>query len=125
MFPIPVAYAQITDWAADTSSTGCMVDGVPTFKCIEYVFQNIFFVAAGFVVLALFIMLLVGGFTYLTSFGNPEKVKKAQGTLKFAVIGFTLYISSFVILKTIDFLFLGNCGRIFKFEIQSGSNGCP
>ena len=63
----------------------CVVDGVPTLKCLEIVFGNILTMASAFIVLTLFIMFVVGSFRYLTSFGNAEKVKKAQGTLKMAL----------------------------------------
>jgi len=64
---------------------------------------------------------LVGSFNYLTSLGNPEKIKKAQGTFKFAVIGLIVFLSAFLILKTIDFLFLGNSNKIFEFNIPNFS----
>ena len=48
---------------------------------------------------------------------NPEKIKKAQGTLKYALIGFIFFISSFLILNIIDILFLGGKGKIFEFKI--------
>ncbi len=95
-------------------------EGVPTLKCLEVVFGNILFMAGAFFVLVLFIMFLVGGFQYLTSFGSPEKVKKAQGTFRLAIIGFLLFLGSYLILNTICFLFLGGIGsscRLFKFEI--------
>lgn len=95
----------------------CVVDGVPTLKCLEVVFGNILFMAGAFFILVLFIMLVIGAFTYLTSFGNPEKVKKAQGTFRLALIGFILFLASFLILKIIDVLFLGGTGSLFKFEI--------
>ena len=122
MFPVSEVYAAAT---GATTWANCSVDGVPTFSCLEILFGNIFFMAASFIVLALFVMFVVGGFTYLTSFGNPEKVKKAQMTLKFAIIGFALYLSSFLILKTIDVMFLGNCGRVFQFQVDGGVSGCP
>jgi hypothetical protein len=110
-------FAQLQEWNTDVSQGGCLVDGVPTFKCLEVIFGNILFMTSAFVVLLLFIMLVVGGFNYLTSFGNAEKVKKAQGTIKFAIIGFFLFLLSYLILWTIDVLFLGGKGNIFKFEI--------
>jgi len=113
-------FAQLKDWNTEVSQGGCLVDGVPTFKCLEIIFGNILFMASAFVILILFIMLVIGGFNYLTSFGNAEKVKKAQGTIKFAIIGFVLFLLSYLILWTIDVLFLGGEGNIFKFEIPSG-----
>ena len=104
-------------FAATTTWATCTVDNVPTLKCFEVIFQRILVFASSLVVVVLFIMLVMGAFTYLTAFGNPEKIKKAQNTLKYAVIGFTLFISAFLILKTIDVLFLGNQGKIFEFTI--------
>ncbi len=95
----------------------CVVEGVPTLGCFEVVFGNILVMASAFIVLVLFIMLVVGAFNYLTSFGNAEKIKKAQGTIKFAIIGFALFIASYLILNIIDILFLGGHGNIFKFEL--------
>lgn len=95
----------------------CVVDGVPTLKCLEVVFGNILFMASAFIILVLFIMFVVGAFSYLTSFGNPEKVKKAQQTLMYAFLGFMLFIGSYLILNVIDILFLGGKGTIFKFNI--------
>lgn len=107
--------AGIQNWDA---TPGCMVDNIPTFKCIEPLFSNILFISSSFILLVLFIMFFVGGFNYLTSLGNPEKVKKAQSTLRFAVIGFILYVSSFLILRIIDYLFLGGQGKIFELNLE-------
>lgn len=108
----------IQDWdPTGTGTGGCMVDGVPTLKCLEVVFGNILVMASAFIILVLFIMFVIGAFNYLTSFGNPEKVKKAQGTLRYAVIGFVLFLSSYLILRIIDILFLGGTGQIFRFEL--------
>lgn len=106
-------YAQVQEWG------DCVIDGVPTLKCLEVVFGNLLFMASGLVVLILFIMFLVGGFTYITSFGNPEKMKKAQGTIKYALIGTGLFIASYLILRIIDTLFLGGAGSLFHFTIPN------
>ena len=111
LLPTSTVHAAISEWG------DCVVDGVPTLKCLEVVFGNIIFMSTGLIILALFIMFVVGAFQYITSVGNPERIKKAQGTLKFALLGFILFMSAFLILKTIDVLFLGGAGKIFKFEI--------
>jgi len=108
-----VVYAQINEW----EPSGCMVDGVPTLKCFEVVFGNILNIASALIIVVLFIMFVIGAFSYLTSLGNPEKLKKAQGTLKYAVIGLVLFLGSFLILKVIDTLFLGGSGALFNFQI--------
>jgi len=103
----------------DGGWSSCMVDGIPTLKCLEVVFANILKVSTGLFFLALFVMFIIGSFNYLTSLGNPEKIKKAQGTMKFAVIGLVIFLSSYLILTTIDYLFLGGNGTIFNFEIPN------
>lgn len=115
-----VVNAQVRDWA----TSGCLVDvggaEVPTLKCLEVVFGNILFMSSALFVLVLFIMFVVGAFRYLTSLGNPEGVKKAQGTLKFAIIGLILFVSAYLILNIICVLFLGGFGsscKLFRLEI--------
>ena len=76
--------------------------GVATFKSLETVFSNILNIAITIAGLVLFIMLLAGGFGYLTSGGDPEKVKKASSTLTNALMGFVLLIASWFILKLIS-----------------------
>lgn len=105
-------FAQTREWSE------CMTpEGVPTLKCLEVVFGNLLYMVSGFIVFGLFVMFVIGSLKYLTSGGNPEVIKKAQGTLKWAVIGTLLFVSSFLILKIIDCLFLGCQNQIFKFEI--------
>ena len=110
---LPIVYAAgfQTDWAS------CSVNGVPTIKCLELVYGNLIFLSSSFILFVLFVMFLIGGFSYLTSLGNPEKIKKAQSTLRYALYGFILYLGAFLILTIIDTVFLGGSGKILKFEI--------
>ncbi len=120
MFALLTQLKQMTE-IGDPNPNGvpCLIDGVPTLKCLEVVFGNIILMSAALVLLVLFIMLSIGGFNYLTSLGNPERIKKARGTLQYAVIGLILYLASFLILKIIDVLFLGGHNEIFHFQIPS------
>ena len=118
--PLFTVSAQIKDWTNTTTGETCMVDGVPTLKCLEIVFGNVLYVASFFIVIVFFIMFVVGSFRYLTSFGNAEKIKKAQGTLKYALIGFILFVSAFLILTIIQTLFLGTSGaNLFEFNLET------
>jgi len=107
----PLVFAQ-DEWKDCVSP-----EGVPTLKCLEVVFSRLLFIASGLIVLALFIMFIIGSLRYLTSRGNPESLKKAQGTLMWALIGTLLFVGSYLILNIIDILFLGGQGKLFKFEI--------
>ena len=48
---------------------------------------------------ALFVM-IVGGFQWLTSGGNEEKIKKGTQAMLWAVIGIAIALSSYVFVKT-------------------------
>lgn len=106
-------YAQMRDWG------DCIVDNVPTVKCAEVLFGNLLFMSSTLFLIVLFLMLVLGGYYYLTSFGSPEKVKKAQTTMRYAFLGGGLYLAGFVILRLIDVIFLGGHGALFRFEIPS------
>ncbi len=47
------------------------------------------------------IFLIIGGYMWMTSVGDPIKIKQAQGTLTWAVIGLVFTLLSFGILKVI------------------------
>ncbi len=99
------------DWST------CMVNDVPTFSCVEVIFNRVFLVASGLIVFSLFIMFISGSLQYMISGGNPEKVKKSQATFTWAFMGTFLFVASFLILKIIDVLFLGDRGRLFTLDI--------
>ncbi len=52
--------------------------------------------------IAVFFMLVIGGFKYLTSAGDPGKAKEAKDQLTSSVFGLILLLSSFLILNTIN-----------------------
>lgn len=76
---------------------------VPTFKCLEAVFIQILNIAVSLAVLALFIMLVIGGFKYLTSGGDQKATASAQQTLTYAVSGIALLAIAFLIFRLIEF----------------------
>jgi len=92
--PIPVC-------AADWNST-CVKDGVATIQGFNCLFANIAQVIVYFAGLVFFIMFIRGGFSYLTSGGDPKKIAKATSTLTMAVIGLVGVIISFLIIKFIE-----------------------
>jgi hypothetical protein len=121
---LSVFLAQIQEWK-DVKEGGCTVDGVPTLKCLEVVAGNILTASSAIAIILLFVMFLYGSFSYMTSLGNPERIKKAQGTLRYAVIGFIIFISAYLLLVIIDTLFLGGCGKLLRFEIGGDGTQLP
>jgi len=58
------------------------------------------FIIAGII---LFVMLIAGGFSIFVSAGNPEKVKKGQGMIVNALIGFIVIFASYWIIQLLEF----------------------
>ena len=76
---------------------------VPTFKCLEGVYRQILTVVVGLGLLALFVMLTIGGFKYLTAAGDPKAVTSAKQTMTYAVIGIVLMALAYLIFRLIEF----------------------
>jgi heme O synthase-like polyprenyltransferase len=110
--------AQIREW--DDPDDSCMVNGVPTIGCLEIIFGNILYMSSILIVLVLFVMFVIGAYMYMTSLGNSEKMEKAKNTFMYAIIGLVVFVSAFVILFTIDILFLGGEGKIFELNFNIG-----
>lgn len=75
---------------------------VATFKFFETVFGNVIQILLGLAGIVLFIMLLAGGFKYLTSGGDPKAVEGAKKTLTYAIGGMVLLAMAFLILRFIQ-----------------------
>lgn len=52
--------------------------------------------------LAAFIALLIAGFIYLTSVGDPQKMADARGRIAWALAGLVLLLASWIVLNTIN-----------------------
>jgi len=91
------------------------VGGVATLVGFEGIFQNILSAALSVAGVALFLMLLLGGFQFMTAGGDPKKVASAWNTLTYAIGGLILVILSYLIIAFIS-SFTGSTG-ILNFKI--------
>jgi hypothetical protein len=89
-----------------SDTPGCINQGAATFKCFEPLFTNVVVALTAFVGVALFIMLIIGGYGFLFSGGDQKKLEKARGTLTNAIIGVVVIVVAYLILRTIQ-LFTG------------------
>ena len=78
------------------------VDGVATLQGFEGIFENVVNVALGLGGVILFIMLIVGGFKFITAGGDPKVIEGAKKTLTYAIAGIVLVALSFLILRFIS-----------------------
>jgi len=77
-------------------------DDVVTLKGLECIFSRILNIVVQLAGLAVFIMLLIGGWQFLTSGGEKQAVAKARGTLTYAILGLVLLIASWFIMRFIS-----------------------
>lgn len=77
---------------------GCEIHTTALLSDLECVFASVIGAALSFGGIVLFIMLLVGGFQYITAGGNPQSVEGAKKTLTYAIGGTILLALSFLIL---------------------------
>lgn len=78
-----------------------IVGGVVQLKYLECVFGGVVSAVLGLVGIVLFIMLVIGGFQYITAGGDPKGVEAAKKTLTYAIGGAVLLAASFLILQFI------------------------
>ncbi|KKQ85605.1 MAG: hypothetical protein UT08_C0005G0056 [Candidatus Woesebacteria bacterium GW2011_GWB1_38_8] len=90
-------------------------NGVATLQGLEGLFQNVLASALSIAGIALFIMLLWGGYQFMTAGGDPKKVSSAWSTLTYAIAGLILVVLSYLIIAFIS-SFTGAIG-ILNFRI--------
>lgn len=85
-------------------------------KNLECIVQRAFNIIVPFAGLAAFVVLIVGGFQYLTSGGDPKKTQQASGIITGAVIGIVVTLAVYLI-----FRLLGSITGLdlLQFEIPS------
>jgi TRAP-type C4-dicarboxylate transport system permease small subunit len=92
------------NWNANCVKTINNVE-VATLKGFECVFQNILTVVGQLAILALFLMLVFGGFKYMTAGGDPKATEAAQKTLTAAITGLVLLVGIWLLLKFLSVFF--------------------
>ncbi len=91
------------DWGS------CVENGVATLACLPVVFSNIIdwlLILSG---TAAVFFIILSGFKFLTSGGDPKQVEGARKTMTYAIIGLILIILSFFIVKVIGTITGANC----------------
>lgn len=77
-------------------------EGVASIRCIVPLFTGIIQAVVALGGVALFIMLLVGGFNFLFAGGDQKKLQMAQGTITQAIIGLAIMSLAYLIILTIQ-----------------------
>ncbi len=77
-------------------------DEPATIGDLNSIFFNIVNIALAFAGIAFFILLILGGFKYMTAGGEAPKVEAAKKTLTSALAGLVLILLSYLILVVIE-----------------------
>ncbi len=77
------------------------MNGIATIADLGTIFSNIVKSFLTFAGIVLFVFLLVGGFRYITSGGDPKAVDAAQKTITYAIGGLVVILLSFLVLVLI------------------------
>ncbi len=77
------------------------LDGVAKISDLGDVIGRIISYSLGLAAIVLFVLLVVGGFKYITSGGDPKSVEGAQKTITSAIAGLIIILLSYLILVLI------------------------
>lgn len=86
---------------------------VARLQNLEDIFATIVSLALRAAGLVSFVMILVGGFKYLTSAGDPKAAASARSTLTWGIAGIAIIIGAWLILRLISY-FTGIDVTIFE-----------
>lgn len=83
------------------NAAGKVVDRVVTIDCIPILVGNIIFWLLLLAGVTALILIIISGFKFVTSGGDPKQAEGARKTLTYAVIGLVLVLISFGIVRVI------------------------
>lgn len=75
---------------------------VAKIQALECIILQVFQIAVRLAGIAVFIMLIIGGFRYLTSGGDPKGAESARKTITYAIFGLVLILAAWFILNFIE-----------------------
>lgn len=75
----------------------------PTIQDFEGIFFNIVSSVIGLSAIVLLVVLVFGGFQYITAGSEPGKVEGARKTLTYGILGIVIILTSYLIIQIISF----------------------
>lgn len=96
--------------------SNCIENGIVTIRCIPLFIQNIAFFLFSSVGIVAVLYALYAGWKFIISRGEPIKVAEARKTLTFALIGLTIVIMSYFIIKILALVTGAGCISLLSFD---------
>lgn len=94
----------------------CAQDGVATLSCIPTLMQVVIFWAIAFAGIVALFLIILSGYKFINSGGDPKAVDGARKTLTYGILGFILILLSFLIIDVISFVTKVDCIKNFEFS---------
>lgn len=91
-------------------------EGVPTLGCITIVFSNILDWAFGLSGITALAFIIIAGYKFIFSGGDPKQVDAAKKTLTLAIAGLLVVVFSYFLLNLIAHTTGVGCITKFGFE---------
>lgn len=92
IFGTPAPGVPVGPFASSNTTLGAIIN-----EFIKYLFP--------FTGLLLFVYLLMGGFFYLTSGGDPKAMEQAKSKITNAIVGFVIVFAAYWIVQIFEFMF--------------------
>lgn len=93
--------------------TNAQIGQVATLSCIPAVMGNLISALFIFVGLVCLVLLIVSGYKFINSAGDPKKLGSARDTLIHAILGLLIVIFSFFIINLISIITSVPCIKSF------------
>ncbi|NQV90812.1 hypothetical protein HQ487_05425 [Candidatus Uhrbacteria bacterium] len=97
LFLPAAAFAQLSQAQTDLTSVGSAIGTDATSNDLPELIGNIIGVLLSVLGIIFVVLVVYAGFLYLTSAGEPDKVKKAKTMLTQAVIGLVIIVAAYAI----------------------------
>jgi TRAP-type C4-dicarboxylate transport system permease small subunit len=93
-----------------------------TLRDFEATFYNLLTAILALAGITVFIMLIIGGFRYITSGGDPKSTESAKNTITYAVAGLLVIALAYIIIRVVQqFIFEGTNINLLDFRIWQGT----
>jgi glucose uptake protein GlcU len=94
---------------------GCVVNGAATLDCLPIVFSNLLNAVSAVAGVTALTMFIVAGIKFTSSSGDPKKLEGAKHNFSYGLLGLSVVLFSFLIIKIIARVTGVECITMFGF----------
>ena len=86
-------------WKLMAGSIKDQVEGVNNGESLEQDVGSVINIIIYMIGIVAVIIIIIGGLTYITSQGDPDKIRKGKNTVLYGIIGLVIVVLAFAIVK--------------------------